>query len=222
MAHRRGRPAPLPPLSPDETAYCGYAGAVRRSPACWNAADAEDETGDGAGGDKATTIGCSECEDQLAGKRAQRYCSVPPRPNPPPCQPCIPGTRNLQIDQNSQRTALTEDRESARARRPPPRIPIMRRGCNSGAGTTRASIFSSLSRPTSIQRNNILAPEAARESRVIIRASATRAPRKTAGASPSGRRTRRRLPLVFRSPPYAEGGKQGDREADDTHKQDAN
>lgn len=105
MAHRRGRPG-LPPLSPDETAYCGCAGAVRRSPACWNAADAEDEAGDGAGGDKAATIGCSECEDQLAGKRAQRYCSVPPRPNPPPCQPCIPGTRNLQIDQNSQRTVL--------------------------------------------------------------------------------------------------------------------
>lgn len=105
MAHRRGRPA-LPPLSPDETAYCGYAGAVRRSRACWNAADAEDEAGDGTGGDKAVTIGCSECEDQLAGKRAQRYCSVPPRPNPPPCQPCIPGTRNLQIDQNSQRTVL--------------------------------------------------------------------------------------------------------------------
>lgn len=120
MAHRRGRPA-LPPFSPDETAYCGCAGAVRRSPACWNAADAEDEAGDGAGGDKAATIGCSECEDQLAGKRAQQYCSVPPRPNPPPCQPCIPGTRNLQIDQNSRRTVLIAGAP------PPQRNPIIAR-----------------------------------------------------------------------------------------------
>lgn len=105
MARRRARPTRLP-FSPDETAYCGCAWAARRSPTCWDAADAEDEVGDGTGGDKAATIGCSECEDQLAGKRAQRYCSVPPRPNPLPCQPCIPGTRNLQIDQNSLRTDL--------------------------------------------------------------------------------------------------------------------
>lgn len=105
MAHHRARPTRLP-FSPDETAYCGCAWAARRSPTCWDAADVEDEVGDGTGGDKAATIGCSECEDQLAGKRAQRYCSVPPRPNPLPCQPCIPGTRNLQIDQNSLRTDL--------------------------------------------------------------------------------------------------------------------
>ncbi|KOX70657.1 hypothetical protein WN51_03715 [Melipona quadrifasciata] len=71
MARRRARPTRLP-FSPDETAYCGCAWAARRSPTCWDAADAEDEVGDGTGDDKAATIGCSECEDQLAGKRAQR------------------------------------------------------------------------------------------------------------------------------------------------------
>ena len=45
--------------------------------------------------------GCSGYGDLPVAKRAQLYCSVPPLPSPPPCQPRIPMNRSLQSRETS-------------------------------------------------------------------------------------------------------------------------